>query len=620
MKLKTLFLSMLGAAAIVSCNNDSVIGGPDGSDGSGGGESTTATFQLNFINPGTYAGSDTISGTGRENGIDNAALFIYKLDGTPEAMAYLVGSDYSTNSGKVTVKCKSGDKLIYLAANTGGTKLIKYAANTTNANDPYTGVDWNIPNAQGPKFSVTNLTNNGTITLYPLNSAIWSASDNAIVIDSTSVSMTSINGNADGLIKALTGNGNPANGHLIGDGGGNINSYYLMSNWGDATTQPTDAVAVGDSYLSTVKFNLKPNVPAADSRAATADATNSSGKNALLINIQRAVAKVSVAFDSGVTSDAGEGTSHGVFAPDTKWAIGNINTSTYPFQMWDGSIVKSTRYDDNVSILPAANNGNWSKKMDNTRITGTGMSYENQNLSASLIVGGGTINSNSANQSFGVSNYALVTENNQRIALNHYLTFVTFAGQYKPDSLITNVNDVGQVTGNNKQFPTSSEFGAGGGKDTIYYVGSLGSNGLFFWGLEALQKYVCYVLNIHTGSSPYTPTSDTEVANYINGLRVPAGNVQADLQAYWHGYCFYRVWITDDAATAVANKKLVRRNHVYQVTINKIKGPGIGDPNDIIDPDPTTIEPTEEADTYVTATVNVMKWHIIKQSTEIDLN
>ncbi|MDR0835991.1 MAG: fimbria major subunit, partial [Tannerella sp.] len=69
-----------------------------------------------------------------------------------------------------------------------------------------------------------------------------------------------------------------------------------------------------------------------------------------------------------------------------------------------------------------------------------------------------------------------------------------------------------------------------------------------------------------------------------------------------------------------ANKILVRRNHVYQVNITKIKGPGIGDPNDIIDPDPKEPEPIEEADTYVTVEIQIMKWHIVAQETEVGLD
>jgi hypothetical protein len=628
MKFKTLFLSMLGAAAIVSCNNDSVIGGPDGPDGPGGGESTTATFQFNFTkDPGSYAGDTDAEGTGDESRVDNAGLFIYKLDGTPEAMAYLASADYTdvTNGGKVTVKCKSGDKLIYVAVNIGGTSLIKYASTTSNATDPFLGEDWNVTGGtQGPKFFGVNG------SLNPLNSAIWSKDANTIVIDSVTpigsptFQISSLGGSADGLIKALTGNGIPANGALSGNGGGN--NYYLMSNWGDASTQPTDQVGSGESYVSTCKFNLKASVSAADLRGAVADYTNSNLKNAILINVQRAVAKISVnAITSGVQTAAGAGSSKGKFVPDNKWAIGNINTSEYPFQMWDGSIVRSTRYDDTARIIQADNLG-WAKKMDNTRITGTTgspiMSYEQQNLSASRIVGNtnpSTIFANSANQQWSTStttNYALVTENNQKNTLNHYTTFILFAGQYQPDSLITDVDNVGTITGNNGVFPTSWS-----GKDTIYYVGSVGSDGLFFWGIDALKKYVGYVLGVHSPSAtpPYQPLTDQAVADYINALRVPNGDLQADLQAYWHGYCFYRVWISDDAASAAANKKLVRRNHVYHVTINKIKGPGIGDPNDIIDPDPSTIEPIEEADTYVTATVKIMKWHIINQGTDVSM-
>ncbi|MDR2773723.1 MAG: fimbria major subunit [Tannerella sp.] len=638
MKFKTLFLSMLGAAAIVSCNNDSVIGGgPDGPGGGSEGESTTATFQFNFVNPGTYSGDDDLTGSGRESSISDVGLFIYKLDGTPEAMAYLVATEFTNLSSKITLKCKSGDKLIYLAANIGGTKLIKYADDASNATAilGYVGKDWNPTGGPyGPKFSVSNNSN----TTNPLNSAIWSkkvSSVDAIAIDSITGTFSPDNdGYADGLIKALTGGGIPANGVLTGDGTGAANAFYLMSNWGDAATQPGDIVTgtgTGTTYSSTCKFKLIASIPASDSQAASADGTNNNGKNALLINIQRAVAKVAVKeIANSVLIDAGQGTSKGKFTPHPKWAVGNINTSEYPFQMWDGTVVKSTRYDDTARLVNPTYK--WDLKMDNRRITGGSKKYSDLNLLVSDIVGTDGV-SGSLNQTNNLAfsgatptaaNYILITENNNKQTFNHYTTYVLIAGQYKPDSLIKSVNDVGQVTGNNGQFPTTWPVAAPapltGSIDTIYYVGSLGTDGLFFLGLGALQQYVCYVLNVHTGNPPYSPTSDTEVAKHINDLRVATGNKQADLQTYWHGNCFYRIWISDDAASSGANKKLIRRNHAYQVSVTKIKGPGIGDPNDIIDPDPTTIEPIEEADTYVTASINIMNWHVIKQNNEIDIN
>jgi hypothetical protein len=626
MKFKTLFLSMLGAAAIVSCNNDSVIGGgADGTGAAGGGESTVATFQLNFIKPGTYAGSEDLNGAGREDSISDAGLFIYKLDGTPEAMAYLVKSDF-VDSQKVTVKCKSGDKLIYLAVNIGGATLIKHGENTSVSNstgdNSYVGKDWTDPSTLGPKFFEV------VGSLQALNSPIWSATSGIVLEEGVGGALISTppataSGVADNLIKALTGNGVPANGVLTGTGG--PNSFYLMSNWGDRNNQqPDNQTGTGTNYASTCKFTLEGGVSYQDSRSATPDYTNSSKKNALKINIQRAVAKIAVdTIAPAVQTGAGAGGSAaGIFVPSSKWAVGNINTSEYPFQMWDGVNVKSTRYDDTARLVNASSG--WAKKMDNTRFAGTasGVSYAGQNLNPKAVRD--TILSHASNVKFshftGASAdtaYVLVTENNNSGTLDHYLTFVVLTGVYTPSSYITSVGLTGTLVTANGNASTPVPYSAGN-LDTLYYVGSFDANGLFFHGMTALREYVCYKLAINNGGV-INPATDTKVSAYIQDLRKVSGSKQADLQAYWQGNCFYRIWITDNNASSTPNKRLVRRNHAYLVSVSNIKGPGIGDPNDIIDPDPETIEPIDETDTYITASIEIMKWHIVKQEETLDL-
>jgi hypothetical protein len=638
MNLKSLFLTMLGAAAIVSCNNEAIgPDGPDGPNGGGGGESTTATFQLNFTkDAGTYSGSTDLDPTGRESAVADGALFIYKLDGTPEAMAYVAGDTLSPSSpfkgGKITLKCKSGDKLIYLAVNLGGGThpLVNHEQGSSlisNAVDPdYLGVDWNAQGTYGPEFA-TDYTDGDSQGHEPLNSAIWSgAAANTVAIETySSGSPFTIpnNSSADNLIKALTGNGNPANGVLAGDGA--VSSYYLMSNWGDASSQPDDAVTGGTTYKSTCKFTLEGGIKAEDSRAGTPSVSNSP-TNSLLINIQRAVAKVSVdQIDGGILASAGTGGSSGTFAPDTKWAVGNISTTEYPFQRWDGSIVKSARYDDFKPILPTPDNENWSNKMDNSRFAFTNAAYAAQTLTTHTIVGpSGYIASNGNNQAFSsvTKNYAIVSENNNKETYNHYNTFVVFAGVYTPAQFILSVDAAGNLTYNSAPpvYPTNGFTGPFVALDTMYYVGSLSTAGIFFHGKKALQDYICYNLKIRTEPGPYNAQTDPVVAQWIVDHKAVTGDKQADLQEYWHGYCFYRIWIRDAAAASGANKMLVRRNHAYQISVSEIKGPGIGDPNDIIDPDPETIESGEEADTYVTATINIMKWHVVNQSTPIKLD
>jgi hypothetical protein len=628
MKFKTLFLSMLGAAAIVSCNNEVI--GPDGPGGGPngpyeGGGTTHATFSFKLTNPGaTFAGDSAVAGDGRENEIGNVGMFIYDVNGTPEAMAYVKLGEFSGSN--VTVRCKAGTKLIYVAANFGfgvgtGTALINtFTADTTNTLSPaYMGVDWtNI----GPGFSA-------------LNAPIWAAGT-GVSLDTTSAGPDNIG--ADNLIKALTGNGDATKGILFGNGSGTGSNdrYYLMSNWGDNTSDPTspsDNVADGSgNYEASAKHTLAERISAAESQ-------NPSNANYIKISIQRAVAKLAVkAITSTVLNNAGTGTSAGSFTPVTSWAAGNINCSEYPFQMWDVTTVKSTRYDESTPILPATGNKRWAKKMDNTRIEPSGQSYEAQNLTVPGVL---TKLATAPNVPFYATDnpvaddYILLTENNNKETYNHYTTYVLFGGQYKPTEFILSVSNVGAVMKNTSSgapsglqsfpasWPITNSSSTETDVDTMFYVASYGTNGLFFLGQTALLQYIAYspdMLNGEEsdGSPILDPIASQSVADEMNKLLTVSGNKQADLQKYYRGNCFYRVWVQDNSASG-ANKDLVRRNHAYRISISKILGPGIGDPNDIIDPDPSTIEKIEVVNTYVTAEIEIMKWHIINQETPIGL-
>jgi hypothetical protein len=619
MRFKSLFLGMLGAAVFVGCNNESPIGGSEIEEGATG-ISTSATFELKFAVPGTYAGDADRDGTAAENVVNDVALVIYKLDGTPEAIGYLTSTDFNTVSRKFTLKCYSGEKLIYLAANLGGDRLVSTGLTASNALDPYIGLDWTDPaNAATRK------------TFAELNSPIWGTTTGPNFIaaqptlppftgDPTLGAYVPTGATADTLIQALSGGGTFGNGVLFPRTTVN-DQAFLMTNWGDASQQtPDDGGGAGTTYASTCKFTLKPAISADDSRNDPASPTNA-GKNALLINIQRALAKVVVRpLASTVLSPAGEGSNAGVFVPEAKWAAGNINRSTYPFQQYEGSIIKSTRYADTAAIVPFNTNQNWDKKIDNTRWIPAGQSYAAQNLTVNGVI---TTLGGAKNVNFNDSIY--LTENNNANTLDAYTTFILFAGRYRPASYIAGVNNTGNIT-TATAFPTEWTAGTPGpttntasgetNVDTMFFVQSFDANGLFFLGKQALRQYICWrVLNLGAQATP----DSVAVTNYIAGLKLTPNSTNSDLQAYYRGYCFYRVWIRDASAASAANKTLVRRNHIYEVNITKIKGPGIGDPNDIIDPDPSTVELIEEAETYVTATINLMKWHVVEQDTEVGL-
>jgi len=408
----------------------------------------------------------------------------------------------------------------------------------------------------------------------------------------------------------LSGNGNPAGGVLSGSNG----TAYLMTNWGDATSQQPDATT-SSSYASTCRFTIRPSVTAYDSRGATPDMTNANGKNALLFNIQRAIAQISFeTIPTSVLTNAGSGDAAGTFVPDAKWAVGNINMSVYPFQQFDAKKVKSTLYD---SIGSINENPNWSKQLDNSRWIPSSESYVAQNLTVTGVRN--QINSCTSNQSFGIANKVLVTENNNKNTLTAYSTFVLYSGQYRPNKYITDVDNLGNVTYVTGTPATDPVWTATDGKDTLYYIHS---PGVFIWGTVALKRYIGW--KILAQSPTYDPAATaaidaTHAANlnavitYINTLKTTSGGSQADLQAYWHGYCFYRGWIRDASAFASANKILVRRNHVYQISVTQLQGPGIANPNDIIDAQTHDLQSVIDYETYATTSINIVPWHIVLQ-------
>jgi hypothetical protein len=101
----------------------------------------------------------------------------------------------------------------------------------------------------------------------------------------------------------------------------------------------------------------------------------------------------------------------------------------------------------------------------------------------------------------------------------------------------------------------------------------------------------------------------------LTAWNTATNSTQAKLQAYYKGQCFYRINVKDDTAVEDANKFLVRRNHIYNINVTKFNGPGIGNPGSIVTPNPA-LPPGElgEADTYVTATINVLPWHRVNQN------
>jgi hypothetical protein len=632
MKFKTLFLSMLVAVAIVSCNNDSVINpGPVGGGGEENGqeETTYATFLLKAGVPSasTYAGDANVTGSTGESRVTNAVLAIYKSStGEPEAVAYVNAVPQGTNAttgsgGKITLKCKTGAKKIFLAVNVGAPVTTVPTA-TASPILVYGGTDKTVDNTNAnPGVTEKYEGAAGTVFADTLNALLVVTDDATYMNDFQNKSVNTAsstwpaeNKKVDGLIRALTGGGSSAttgNGVLKGEG--TNTSAYLMSNW-----EGGPDVASGSTNAATYQFNLK-KVTAAVSRMAIAEEPNA---NAFNINVQRAVAKIALNVKPIASADsaaAGSGTNAGVvdLTLSPKFAVGNIAKATYPFQQFDGSVVKSAAYNCTEGIIGGATS-QFARFMDNTRIFGT-YDFTGTKPTVDAIVANIKGDPNIAfkklaTPAFAADDYIIVTENNNASASNAYSTYVVFAATYKPgnDNIITaapagSTDATCLKTGGLGGQPTYTANGTQ--TDTLYYVKDANfaslAGGKFFWGVNTLRDYMANVLGI--------PAVDLQ--KQVEDWSKITGTEQAKLQRYYQGQCFYRIWVKDSSAAQSADKFLVRRNHIYEINVNEFKGPGIADPYSIIDPDPATgPEELEESDTYVTTTINVVPWHKVTQT------
>jgi hypothetical protein len=602
MKFKFLLLSMLGAAAVISCNNESIIDGDKPGGGPVEGVPVYASFDFKLSsNPVTYAGNEAdVVSTTEEGTVTNASMYVYKFDGaslTPE-FAVFVGSISANN--RVTMKATSGRKKIFLACN---------AFRTTAGSPTYlvsgAGTLLNYSTAWGTSYG-------------DLNDTLYTAS-------ATDFSFTPSTGGmatkADGLIKALakggiSGPASPAGSFYPGA------DYMLMTNWDG----PAD-VSTSGSFSSTCDFTLNADVDSASSRGGTLSALPDS--NRYEINVQRAFAKVTLtiasALNSGnVTSGSGFGSDfttsgykgaagedqEGEFHPwgsgstDAIWSLGNIPKATLPFQQYVGGSVRDMYYQlNNDSVTSGFTN--WTNHYDNSRVFPTGMpSYPwEAGLTVTLVRTAMTTTDNNAK----LGDYAYTPESaRQHPVLQSQHPYVIIGGRYYPKKVLIGVTRSAN-TGNPPTVSYADNYNwAVTTNDTLYYIAS---EKVFIAGQNILQRYYAWVKGLQPDADATNPVFNAATNGAINAAR-DAG----DLLAYFEAQCWYRVSVLDPDASTV-DQTIVRRNHMYEVNITAIKGPGIGDPNKII-----TDKPILALETYVTATIKVLPWHKVKQEVEVDQN
>lgn len=104
----------------------------------------------------------------------------------------------------------------------------------------------------------------------------------------------------------------------------------------------------------------------------------------------------------------------------------------------------------------------------------------------------------------------------------------------------------------------------------------------------------------------YTNSGETAINTLLKGD-------EYKVRFYNEGRCYYFVNIEQTPITGQDGTKYhgVVRNHIYDLTLNSIKGPGVPilDTNDIIIPE----TPTGDTRYYLSASVNVLQWKIVTQ-------
>jgi hypothetical protein len=660
MKIKSLFLGMLATAALVSCNNNAIEGeGPDNNSNVIEGIPIYTTMTLN-LNPGndvkpkrgaiTYA---DVNSSAHEAQVKDAALYIYKRDAsgtTPECAVFLsslnssvsptpANGDYYT----VTLKTTSGNKKIFVAAN------IKAHS---------TAVDM---------VAVTGLgivSGDWTTTAVDLNKTLYSTSATAFSTTApSSLSFATYIDPADGLIK------NFAMEDIFGTGGGTYtggSSYApFMSNWdGTGTTANVTLLADVDS-ASSIPSDLNNPSP-----------TYNASKNQFSIGVQRAYAKVSLKFGFGATTPnqpdvpvrpsnlAGKyypaalnDDAEGRFfpwgtSPNAVWALGNITTAELPFQQYVNGVVQDPYYlnsDDSIIHVDK-----WFLHYDNTRVFPFSSSITTYPHPGITVVSTKTnILATTNNQNFTSDNsttqasynYAYATENARLnpVAQDH-APYVIFGGFYQPKNVLTSINRANvssnaPVLGFNDAGLTGSEIPGSSVPGTAYkWVPSVGDSlyyiaddKIFIKGKDNLMAYYAWArkenptagdtwLATHQGQT--ITAAAVYTYNLGSGAEFGPAVVTAinddikdkKLYAFFEGQCFYRVFIQNATSVSSADRVAVLRNHIYDIKITSIKGPGIADPNQILIPN----TPVLEQDTYVSATINVLPWHIVDQDAEAD--
>ena len=646
MKLKLFFLGLFAAAVFISCNNEPIDNGPVGPGG--GNEIVPSTGQVSYFTlkmpnrAGTYAGEFGEGGELFESDVYNdVAVFVYNGGTIPEAYAYMA----SGFTSQITLKVTDGTKKIYVALNLGdatSTLLDETGVWTSTVTSPPDGDD-----TYSTAFTDLNH------VLWTSATPFWaltapSVATNAVKVDNLLMGLTGSQfSSGNGFIRMYTGEQKPTN-----------TVFFVMANWDN---NRIDSVAQGQEYYSTCQYTLAPNVTLAQAQA---------GANSFDIYVQRAVARAS--FDMSdvpngpsawiylTQPEVADSLAIGRFTPwgagsgeTGNWVLGNINNETTVFQRFSdafgGAVSDSKLAVVSADTLPAGYNDPWYQHYDNTRLYGMNKIFGR----ASVAQVEGFMGTAGNYSKISDTAYQYITENAQPYwtpAKQDNTTYVAIGGAYAPRQWVSAVyqsimgvtyqgflyfNDFlgggpsTQDSVNGGRYMGATEYlpvpYAGGDSDTLYYYEP---QKIFIHGMDNVLKYFAWYLRPSAippvDQQSLTPQNEQSVIDFYDQERIPLPNAtNPNLVAYIQGKCFYRVWLmnpklaqTPPLGDLPNEQYLIRRNHIYDVNVTKITGPGIGDPNRIIIPGVDV----GASPTYMSIQIEIQEFHRIVQDTPLGPN
>jgi hypothetical protein len=296
-----------------------------------------------------------------------------------------------------------------------------------------------------------------------------------------------------------------------------------------------------------------------------------SNNNHLSIDLQRAVAKVTVYQDadaSSLTTIDGSGT-----LSDLKYSIINVNRSLYLFQNYVGNILQTPEYIPTQSIDPLI------------PVHYYGF-YDYRELLTDL----------------SASKAIYITENNPSLKLVGNTTFIAIEAIFKPKrGHFTEDISYDEISG--VFAPILSETNLETASDIYRFTrqGVTGLNhGTLLAGVDAgkLARKVIY----HLLNPTVPPKANLDDPVYAT---ITDDQIEAYFDKYTDGKCYYRLGIGNQTSENLVDYVVIR-NHHYRVNITRYARIGTSQMGLFAEPE----NEDEDGGNYITASFNVVEWTV----------